>query len=194
MQIMLNETLLRIAPEHTMKTINWGLSRLGLLSLGIVASLLLAVPSAHAQTADTAEAVSGSAALTTTTSTASFKVDGTASATRTGLAESVTFSGEVVITANVVTDPALPTGVSLHVDGRGVKGVGDKTGTVYRNSCEANLTRLFGPKDKISLTFAFFEDKSGSYLTSKTGLITITLTYDEATKTLKAASGSVGTL
>lgn len=200
MQIILNETLSRtFALEHTMKKINRGLSRLGLLSLGIVASLILAVPLAHAQVAkpDSGEAdsvVSGTAALTTTTSTASFKVGGNATAARTGLGETVTFSGEVVITANVVTDPVLPTGVAVYIDGRGVTGVGSRTGTVYRNSCEANLTRLFGPTDKIDLTFAFFEDKSGSYLTSKTGLITITLTYDEATRKLTAASGSVGTL
>ena len=177
-----------------MKKINRGLSRVGILSLGVLASLFLAVPPAHAQTADPAAGVSESAALTSTTSTATIKVAGTASATKTGLGEAITFSGEVVITATVVTDPALPTGVAVYIDGRGVKGIGNKTGTVYLNECEANLTRLFAAKDVISLTFAFFEDKPGSYLNSKTGLATITLTYDTATMKLTGASGSVGTL
>ena len=176
-----------------MKKINRGLSRVGILSLGVLASLFLAVPPAHAQTADPA-GVSESAALTSTTSTATFKVAGTALATKTGLGEAVTFSGSIVVTATVVTDPALPTGVAVYIDGRGVMGIGNNTGTVYLNECEANLTRLFAAKDVIGLTFTFFEDKPGSYLKAKTGLATITLTYDTVTMKLTGASGSVGTL
>jgi hypothetical protein len=93
-----------------------------------------------------------------------------------------------------VTDPAVPTGVTLFVDGKGVRGVGNETGTVYINSCEANVTRLFRPTDKVTLTFAFFEDKSGSFLKSKTGVVTITLTYDEKTRKLTRATGVIGTL
>lgn len=177
-----------------MKKINRGLPSVGILSLSVLASLFLAVPPAHAQATDPASTISETAALTSTTSTATFKVVGTASATKTGLGEAVTFSGEVVVTATVVTDPALPTGVAVYIDGRGVKGIGTKTGTVYLNECEANLTRLFAAKDVISLTFAFFEDAKGSYLRSKTGLATITLTYDTVTMKLTGASGSVGTL
>jgi hypothetical protein len=164
-------------------------------SLAILAMLFLAVAPTQAQEAAAGEATAAPAvAVTATISEATIKVSGTASASRTGLPESVTFSGDIVIHATVVTDPAVPTGVTLFIDGKGVRGVGNETGTVYINSCEANLTRLFRPTDKITLTFAFFEDKPGAFLKSKTGVVTITLTYDEATRKLKAATGAVGTL
>jgi hypothetical protein len=164
-------------------------------ALAIFAVLFLVVAPTQAQEAAAEEATAAPAAgVTATISEATIKVSGSASAARTGLPESVTFSGNIVIHATVVTDPSVPTGVTLFVDGKGVRGVGDVTGTVYINSCEANLTRLYRPTDKITLTFAFFEDKPGSFLKSKTGVVTITLTYDEATRKLKGATGSVGTL
>jgi hypothetical protein len=170
----------------------------GILSLAMLAVLFLVVGPTHAQEAATetaaADAPSAAAAVTATTSQATIQISGSASASRTGLSESVSFSGDIVINAIVVTDPALPTGVTLFVDGKGVRGIGNETGTVYINSCEANLTRLFRPTDKITLTFAFFEDKPGSFLKSKTGVVTITLTYDEATRKLTRATGVVGTL
>lgn len=154
-------------------------------SLAILAVLFLVVVPTHAQEA---------AGVAVTASQTSIQVNGSASAARTGLPENVTFSGKIVINATVVTDPALPTGVTVFVDGKDVRGVGNETGTVYINSCEANLSRLFRPTDKITLTFAFFEDKPGSILKSKTGVLTLTLTYDEATKKLTGATGVVGTL
>jgi hypothetical protein len=164
----------------------------------MLAVLFFIVAPTQAQEATTetaaAEAPSAAAAVTATTSQATIQVSGSATASRTGLPETVTFSGNIVIHATVVTDPALPTGVTVYVDGKGVRGVGNETGTVYVNSCEANLTRLFRPTDKITLTFAFFEDKPGSFLKSKTGVVTINLTYDEATRKLTGATGVVGTL
>jgi hypothetical protein len=195
--MMRNETRL----EHTMKKYNRGF---GSLSLAMLAVLFLIVAPTQAQEAVIdGTAPEGAAkpvepvepvAVTVTTSQATMEVNGTASAIKTGLPEAVTFSGNVVVYASVVTDPALPTGVTLFVDGKGVRGVGSETGTVYINSCEANLTRLYRPTDKITLTFAFFEEKPGSFLKSKTGVVTINLTYDEATRKLKAATGAVGTL
>ena len=132
-------------------------------------------------------------AVSATTSDATIQASGTAAALKTGLSENVTFSGSVVLNATVVTDPALPTSVTLFVDGKGIRGVGEN-GTVYINSCEANVTRRFRPTDKIVLTFAFFEEKTGSFLKSKTGVLTINLTYDEKTKKLTGATGVVGTL
>jgi hypothetical protein len=165
----------------------------GSLSLAMLAVLFLVAP-AQAQKAATETIAAEPVGVTVTTSQATLQVSGSATASRTGLSEAVTFSGNVVIYANVVTDPALPTGVTLFVDGKGVRGVGNQTGTVYINSFEANVTRLFRPTDKISLTFAFFEDKQGAFLKSKTGVVTITLTYDEKTRTLTKATGVVGTL
>jgi hypothetical protein len=190
--MMVNET----RQEHTMKKHNRGF---GSLSLAMLAVLFLVVAPLQAQEAGADGAAkeitpAEPVGVTVTTSQATIEVSGSATAARTGLPEAVTFSGNVVIYASVVTDPVLPTGVTLFVDGKGVRGVGNETGTVYINSCEANVTRLFRPTDKITLTFAFFEDKPGSFRKSKTGVVTITLTYDEATRKLKGATGAVGTL
>jgi hypothetical protein len=168
--------------------------RFGILSLAMLAVLFLVVAPTQAQEAATEKPAPEPVGVTATTSQATIQVSGSATALRTGLSETVTFSGSVVVHATVVTDPALPTGVTLFVDGKGVRGVGNETGTVYINSCEANVTRLFRPTDKITLTFAFFEDKPRSFLKSKTGVMTITLTYDEATRKLTRATGVVGTL
>jgi hypothetical protein len=145
---------------------------------GIVGALLLAAPAASAQT---------------TVSTFTLQVSGNASQVKTGLGETVNFSGPVVITATVVTDPTLPPGVVVGIDGRGVIGKGQKTGKVYKNEAEANLTRPFGPTDTVNTTFAFFEDAPGSYLFSKTGLLTLNLTYDTTTMALTNVTGSLGT-
>ena len=165
----------------------------GILSLAMLAVLFLVAPTQAQEAPAEGTTAVQAAGVTATTSQATIKVSGSAPASRTGLPESVTFSGNIVIHATVVTDPALPTGVTLFVDGKGVRGVGE-SGTVYINSCEANVTRLFRPKDKITLTFAFFEEKSGAFLKSKTGVLTITLTYDEKTRKLTGATGVVGTL
>ncbi len=127
-----------------------------------------------------------------TVSTITLPVSGTVSAVKSGLNETVTFSGPLVVTATVVTDPALGPSAVVAIDGRGVKGTGNKTKTIYLNECEANLTRPFGATDVIQLTFAFFQDAPGSYLTSKTGLVTLTLTYDTVTMKLTGVTGSLG--
>ena len=163
------------------------------LSLAMLAVLFLAAAPARAQEA-TEAAVAEPVGVTVTSSQAAIQVGGSATAARTGLSETVTFSGDVVIHANVVTDPVMPTGVTLFVDCKGIRGISEETRTAYINSCEANVTRLFRPTDKITLTFAFFEEKSDSFLKSKTGVLTINLTYDEKTRTLTSATGAVGTL
>jgi len=95
-----------------------------------------------------------------------------------------------LVTARVATDPALGPSAVVSIDGRGVKGIGSTTQTVYLNECEANLTRPFAATDVIKLTFAFFRDAPGSYLTSKTGLLTLNLTYSTATLKLTNVTGS----
>jgi hypothetical protein len=180
--------------ERNMKT---GRPLISSLLCGALLALLVASPAAIAQT---------------TVSTFTIQVSGTASSVKTGLPETVKFSGSVVITTTVVTDPAastpdattsaLPPSVVVSVDGRGVTGVGQKTGTVYNNECEASLTRPFGATDTVQLTFAFYPAPSstapagsvGDYLSSKTGLLTLNLTYDTSTTALTNATASVGTL
>jgi len=181
-------------PERNMKK---GRHLISSLICGALLALLVAPPAAVAQT---------------TVSTFTIQVSGTASSVKTGLPETVKFSGSVVITTTVVTDPAastpdattsaLPPSVVVSVDGRGVTGVGQKTGTVYNNECEASLTRPFGATDTVQLTFAFYPAPSssapagsvGDYLSSKTGLLTLNLTYDTTTTALTNATASVGTL
>jgi hypothetical protein len=177
---MINQTFSRTFElEHRMK-MERGLSRVVLLSLlsGVLGSLFIAVGPAHAQA---------------TISTFTIQVSGTAPTASTALAGAVTFAGPLVVTTTVVPDPALGPGVAVFIDGRGVKGTGIKTGTVYLNECEANLTRPFAATDVIKTTFAFFEDKPGSYLNSKTGLLTLNLTYNTVTMALTKVTASFGT-
>ena len=168
----------------------------GSLSLALAAVLLLIVAPTQAQEAAAAEPIAAEpAGVTVTSSQTTTQVSGSTTSTRTsGTVETVTFSGDVVINAMVVTDPAVPTGVTLFVDCKALRGVGDTTGTVYVNSCEANVTRLFRKTDRVTLTFAYFEDQTDSFLKAKTGVLTLNLTYDEATRTLTGATGTVGTL
>jgi hypothetical protein len=140
---------------------------------------LIAVRPAHAQSA---------------VSTFTIQVTGTAPAAKTGLSEAVTFAGPVRVTASVENDPALGPRVIVAIDGRGMKGTGNKSGTIYLNECEADLTRPFVAKDVIHLTFAFFEDAPGSYMKSKTALLTLTLTYNIMTMKLAKVNGSAGSL
>ena len=163
-----------------------GLSRVVLLSLlsGVLGSLFIAVGPAHAQA---------------TISTLTIQVPGTAPTVSTAATAStvpagaVTFAGPLVVTATVVPDPALGPGVAVFIDGRGVKGTDNKTGIVYLNECEANLTRPFTATDVIKTTFAYFEDKPGSYLNSKTGLLTLNLTYNTTTMVLTKVTASFST-
>jgi hypothetical protein len=122
------------------------------------------------------------------------QVSGTAAAVKTGLSETVAFSGPLVVTASVVTDPALGPTVAVFVDGRGVTGSGNKTRTAYANTCVANLTRPFRPTDTIRTTFAFFQDTPGGHLNAKTGLLTLNLSYDTTTMALTNVTASVGTM
>jgi len=133
-------------------------------------------------------------AQTKAVSSFTIQVAGTASAVKTGLQETVAFSGPVIVTATVVTDPALGPTVTLFVDGRGVTGTGNKTKTTYVNNCIANLTRLFGATDVIQTTFAFFQNTAGGYMSAKTGLLTLNLTYNTTTQALTNVTASVGTM
>ena len=183
---------LKLEMERKMKTCRGILSS---LLCGALAALLLAPSAAFAQT---------------TVSTYTVQVSGTASSLKTGLSETVKFAGPVVITATVVTDPAastptagttaLPPAVYVQIDGRGVIGTGQKTGAIYKNECEAVLTRLFATTDAVETTFAFFKDAAAgsaiaaSYAQSKTGVLSLSLTYDAVTTALTNATGAIGTL
>jgi|GEM_PF-5419232 len=127
-------------------------------------------------------------------STITVQISGSASTQKTGLAEPITFSGPLVVTSVVSTDPALGPGAVVSIDGHGIKGTGSKSGKVYVTECEANLTRRFAGTDSIKMTFPFFEDAPGSYMNAKTGLLTLTLTYNLKTMLLTKVTASAGTL
>lgn len=158
------------------------------LMSGVLGVVCIAVRSVHAQTK------AATAVPAPTVSTFTVQVSGAASEMKTGLAEPVAFSGPLVVTATVSTDPALGPGAVISINGRGIRGIGAKTGTIYLNECEATLTRRFGAKDVIKTTFAFFENAPGSYLRSKTGLLTVKLTYNTKTMALTRVTANVSNL
>src|SRR5690242_5425115 len=136
-------------------------------------------------------AVAAAHAQTAATSSFTIQISGNASAVKTGLPETVMFAGPLVVTSTVVTDPALGPTAAVFVDGRGVVGTGAKTKSTYSNTCVANLTRPFGPTDAIQMTCAFFPATAGGYMSSKTALVTINLTYDAITMALTNATASM---
>ena len=136
-------------------------------------------------------AVASARAQTAATSSFTIQISGNASAVKTGLPETVMFSGPLVVTSTVVTDPALGPTAAVFVDGRGVVGTGSKTKGTYSNTCVANLTRPFGPTDTIQMTCAFYPDTAGGYMSSKTALVTINLTYDTTTMALTNAVAGI---
>jgi hypothetical protein len=146
----------------------------------VLGGVLFAAAPAHAQS--------------TAVSSFTIQVSGTAAAVKTGLSETVAFSGPLVVIATVSSDPALGPTVAVFVDGTGVTGSGNKTKTAYANTLVANLTRPFGPTDTIQTTFAFFQDTPGGYLAAKTGLLTLNLSYDTTTMALTNVTASVGTM
>src|SRR3954465_10768637 len=100
-----------------------GLSKKAILWSACAGGILLFAITAQAQTATPPG---------TTVSTKTIPVSGSAPATKTGPGEVVDFSGPLVITTTVVTDPLLPPESVVQIDGRGVKGIGRKTGTVFK--------------------------------------------------------------
>ena len=124
-------------------------------------------------------------------STSTIQVSGSVPGSDSGLSESVDFSGSVVVNSTVASDPNLGASSVVQIDGKGIRGIGSTTGASYLNGCEAILTRPFGSTDSITLTFSFFDTASGSYLRSKTAQLSLSLTYDTATKKMTNATGSV---
>ena len=110
------------------------LRRGAMSGLGVLLPLavLLVAPAAFAQA---------------TVSTFALPLSATVTAASSGLPEAVIFSGTAHVTATVSTDPTLPPQVVVAIDGRGITGVGQTSGLVYKNECEANLTRPLAALD-----------------------------------------------
>ena len=109
-----------------------------------------------------------------------------------GINEQVKFSGTVLLTATVVTDPTLPPQVVLGVAGDNITAVGQTSGASYDNECVANLTRPFAASDAVHLSFAFFRSSTtGAYLQARPAVLNLSLKYDTTTMALTSATGSV---
>jgi hypothetical protein len=139
--------------------------------------------------ASTTVSTSTSSATTTTSTGALVRVVGVV----TGGPESVTFSGQAKVSADVVTDPdfgGIPT-VVLTIDLSSLKGIGASTGATYATSDQAIVQRRLAAADTVQYTFPF--NRSGmSPMAPSVGLASFNLSFDVNTLKLTGVSGSVG--
>lgn len=169
---------------------------LGVLSLGVAILASVAALSgslANAQTttiaASTTSSTSTSSTTTTTATAALVSIKGTVS----GLPESVAFSGQAQLNANVVTDPdfGAPPTVVLSLDLSKVTGVGVSTGKKYVTSNQEILNRGLTAADTVQFTFPFLPS-GGSAMSSRVGLASFNLSFDVNTLKLTGATGAIG--
>lgn len=144
-------------------------------------ALALAAPSADAQSARSSRA---SVVTGTVSAGAAVGVD--------PAAENVQCSGDLTIDTRAVADTTLRPGVVVSIDAAALVCVGEGTGGRYVTDGQPILTRLLAPSDVITTTLAFHGDGSSALLTSRTALLTLSLTYDTATGALTGATASLG--
>ena len=153
---------------------------------------MIGVPSlARAQatlSASTTTATSTSSTTTTTSTSALVPVKGAV----VGAPETVNFSGQAKVSANVVTDPdfgAQPT-VLLSIDMTGVTGVGASTGKKYLVSGPGTMNRRLNAADLVQVTFPFYQSGASS-TTARIGAASFSLGYSVSTLKLTGASGQI---
>lgn len=157
----------------------------------LVAGLTGLSLSASAQTtisASTTSATSTSSTTTTTATSALVTVKGAV----VGVPETVNFSGQAKVRANVVTDPdfgAQPT-VVLSIDMTSVTGVGASTGKKYVVSAQETMNRRLNAADLVQVTFPFYQSGS-SPASARTGAASFSLGYNVSTLKLTGASGQI---
>jgi len=164
--------------EHNMKMYGSSLIH-GLLSLffAVTATLL-------------GWSVPASAQTTTATTSVAVTVKGTASAP----SESVSFSGQANLVAQVGTDPNLPAApavVVLWVDLSGVTGVGTSSNKKYVTTDRYIVNRPLAATDLVQLSFPFYLS-GGNPQAASVGMTTFNLSYNTSTLQLTAATGSIG--
>jgi len=111
----------------------------------------------------------------------------------TGGAESVSFSGKAIVTANVVTDPdfgSTPT-VVLSIDLSGLSGVGASTRKKYVTADGEIVNRRLTAADTVQYNFPFYES-GASVLSARVGSASFNLSFDVNTLKLTGATGSIG--
>ncbi len=129
-------------------------------------------------------------AVTTATTSVAVAVQGTASAP----SESVSFSGQANLVAQVGTDPNLPAApavVVLWVDLSGVTGVGASSNKKYVTTDRYIVNRPLAATDLVQLSFPFYLS-GGNPQAASVGMTTFNLSYNTSTLQLTAATGSIG--
>ena len=100
----------------------------------------------------------------------------------------------LVLKANIVVEKSTPnTVMTVIVLGKGCVGRINHRESVPMTQPEFASVILQNTYDHF-IAWPFFKDAAGSYLTSKTGLLTLNLSYDTATLSLVNVTGSIGTL
>lgn len=164
----------------------------GAVSLAVAIAMgALAAAAANAQTtltATTTASTSTSSATTTTTTSALVMVTGIVS----GSPESVSFSGQAQLNANVVTDPDFGStpSVVLSIDLSNITGIGSSTGKKYVIANQEIITRKLAVADSVQMTFPFSLN-SASTNPPGLGLASFNLSFDVVTMKLTGASGNI---
>ena len=109
-----------------------------------------------------------------------------------GGAESVSLSGSLRIVSTVVADTTLATPKGrLVITLVGVSGVGLVSGAKYVATGEDRLLRQLSVSDHIDVLFPFYRISAGPG-SARSGMASITLTFDLIAQSLKGATGTFG--
>ena len=153
---------------------------------------MVGLPSlASAQTTISASTTSSNSTSSTTTTTSTSALV-TVKGSVMGAPETVNFSGQAQVKANVVTDPdfgAQPT-VVLTIDMSNVTGVGASTGKKYVVSGQETMNRRLNAADLVQVTFPFYPS-GASPTSSRIGSASFSLGYNVSTMSLTGASGQI---
>ena len=136
---------------------------------GLAVVLLLAVPAARAQEAE---------------STFKTRVSGRL----VGAPEDIKCSGPVKLSVMVQRDPGAEANAIVTVDTQDLKCRGVRTKTSYVNSGHSILTRLLSSTDVTETSIAVYPDTSDGHLNARSALLSLKLSYDVATGALRDAS------
>lgn len=167
------------------------------VTLSLLVALLGAVvwgqsTPANAATTTTTKQVAVSGTVSGDSGTSTLSASSTDS-TSSGGTESVSFSGQVVISAAVTDDPdfgSVPV-VVLSIDLSKVSGVGSTSGKKYVTTNRAVIQRRLSGSDAVRFTFPFWQSGANAITASRVGGASFSLSFDVGKKTLTGASGSV---
>jgi hypothetical protein len=136
---------------------------------GLTVALLLAVPAARAQEAE---------------STFKTRVSGKL----VGAPEDIKCSGPVKLSVMVQNDPGKQANAIVTVDTQDLKCRGVRTKTAYVNSGHSILTRLLSSTDVTETSIAVYPDTSDGHLNARSALLSLKLSYNVANGALRYAS------